>query len=210
MKNRNKNISSEKSPSAAAPPDDAPKKSPKSAAGNASSGGGGGPGPLQGSSSGSGSCLGLVATAVFYVALLGAAGFAALHVQRVVEELRETGAGHAESARRSVELSGQMESVVQQVWRRLNACHCLCHRHYIRVQVGMDVLLLGGRGRGVGSVNYSDGFGELLFLIINLLSFRKQKVKNKCKFQTPVQINDLLFHCFLFYFLSDHQSVWRS
>ncbi|TNN63123.1 Cytoskeleton-associated protein 4 [Liparis tanakae] len=120
-KNRNKNISSEKSASAAAPPDDAPKKSPKSAAANAANaangGGGGGPGPLQGSGSGSGSGsrLGLVATALFYMALLGAAGFAALHVQRVVEELRETGAGHAESARRSAELSGQMESVVQQV-----------------------------------------------------------------------------------------------
>ncbi|XP_068442961.1 cytoskeleton-associated protein 4 [Clinocottus analis] len=112
-KNRQKSNSSEKSAAAAAAAaaasshDDAPKKSPKSASNGVS-----GPAP-QGPASRS--CLGLVASTVFYLALLGAAGFAAFYLQQVVEEIRETSARHAESARQSAELSGKMDSVVQQV-----------------------------------------------------------------------------------------------
>lgn len=105
-KNRNKNNSSEKS--AASSPEDASKKSPKSSASNGVSG----PAP-QGPRSGS--CVGLVFTTVFYLALIGAAGFAAFYLQQVVEEIRATSAKHEESARQSAELSSKMESVVQQV-----------------------------------------------------------------------------------------------
>ncbi|GAA6221120.1 cytoskeleton-associated protein 4 [Lates japonicus] len=104
-KNRHKNSSSEKS--AAPSQDDASKKSQKSASNGVS-----GSGP-QGSRSGS--CLGLVATTVFYIGLIGAAGFAAFYLQQVVEEIRQTSAKHEESARQSAELGSKMESVVQQV-----------------------------------------------------------------------------------------------
>ncbi|KAI3366712.1 hypothetical protein L3Q82_009384 [Scortum barcoo] len=104
-KNRQRSNQSEKS--AASSPDDAPKRSQKSA-GNGLSG----PAP-QGPRSGG--CLGVVATAVFYIALLGAAGFGAFHLQQVVEEIRQTSARHEESARRGAELGVKMESVLQQV-----------------------------------------------------------------------------------------------
>ncbi|XP_034529468.1 cytoskeleton-associated protein 4 [Notolabrus celidotus] len=105
-KNRNKNNSSEKS--VASSPEDASKKSPKSSPSNGVSG----PAP-QGPRSGS--CVGLVCTTVFYLALIGAAGFAAFYLQQVVEEIRETSAKHEESARQSAALGSKMESVVQQV-----------------------------------------------------------------------------------------------
>ncbi|XP_040029023.2 cytoskeleton-associated protein 4 [Gasterosteus aculeatus] len=111
-KNRHKNSSSEKSAAAAAAAssaEDAPKKSPRSTGNGVS-----GPGP-QGSGSGSCLSLGLVATALFYVALLSAAGFAAFYMQRVVEEIQKSGARHEEAARQSAELSGKVERVVQQV-----------------------------------------------------------------------------------------------
>ncbi|XP_032361249.1 cytoskeleton-associated protein 4 [Etheostoma spectabile] len=104
-KNRHRTSSSEKS--AASSQDDASKKSQKSTSNGLS-----GPGP-QGPRSGS--CLGFVATTVFYIALIGAAGFAAFYFQQVVEEMRQTNAGHEESARHNAELSGKMESVLQQV-----------------------------------------------------------------------------------------------
>lgn len=94
--------------SAASSQDDAPKKSQRS-----SNNGVSGSAP-QGSPR-SGGCLGFLVTTVFYVALIGAAGFAAFYVQQVVEEIRRTNAKHVESARQSAELSGKMESVVQQV-----------------------------------------------------------------------------------------------
>uniref|UniRef100_G3Q8L2 Cytoskeleton associated protein 4 n=1 Tax=Gasterosteus aculeatus aculeatus TaxID=481459 RepID=G3Q8L2_GASAC len=100
-KNRHKNSSSEKSAAAAAAAssaEDAPKKSPRSTGNGVS-----GPGP-QGSGSGSCLSLGLVATALFYVALLSAAGFAAFYMQRVVEEIQKSGARHEEAARQSAEL----------------------------------------------------------------------------------------------------------
>ncbi|XP_020503385.2 cytoskeleton-associated protein 4 [Labrus bergylta] len=105
-KNRHKNNSSDKTP--ASIPEDASKKSPKSSASNGVSG----PAP-QGPQSGS--CLGLFFTTVFYLGLLGAAGFAAFYLQQVVEEIRETSAKHEDSARQNAELSSKMESVVQQV-----------------------------------------------------------------------------------------------
>ncbi|XP_044042584.1 cytoskeleton-associated protein 4 [Siniperca chuatsi] len=104
-KNRHKSSSSEKS--AAAIQDDASKKSQKSTSNGVS-----GPAP-QGPRSGS--CLGLLLTTVFYIALIGAAGFAAFYLQQVVEEIRQTTARHEESALQNAELSSKMESVVQQV-----------------------------------------------------------------------------------------------
>uniref|UniRef100_I3JZS1 Cytoskeleton-associated protein 4 n=1 Tax=Oreochromis niloticus TaxID=8128 RepID=I3JZS1_ORENI len=90
--------------SAASSQEDAPKKSQKSSHNGASS-----PGP-QGSPR-SGSCLSLLVTTVFYMALIGAAGFAAFHVQQVLDEVRQTNAKHEESARQSAELSGKVESL---------------------------------------------------------------------------------------------------
>ncbi|XP_072233839.1 cytoskeleton-associated protein 4 [Leuresthes tenuis] len=87
--------------------DDASKKSQKSSTNEVS-----GPGP-QGPPSGS--CLGLLVTTVFYIALIGAAGIAAFYLQQVVEEIRQTNARHEESARQNAELSSKMESAVQQV-----------------------------------------------------------------------------------------------
>ncbi|KAM9334745.1 cytoskeleton-associated protein 4 [Symphorus nematophorus] len=106
-KNRHKNNSSEKS-QAASSQDDASKKSQKSSASNGVSG----PAP-QGPKSGS--FLGLLASAVFYIALIGAAGFAAFHLQQVVEEMRQMSAKNEESARQNAELGTKMDSVVQQV-----------------------------------------------------------------------------------------------
>lgn len=104
-KNRQKNSSSEKS--AASSQDDASKKSQKSAGNGVS-----GPAP-QGSQSGS--SFGLFFSGVFYLVLLGAAGFVAFYLQQVVEEIHKTSAKHEESARQNAELVGKMESVVQQV-----------------------------------------------------------------------------------------------
>lgn len=109
-KNRHKSSSGEKS-AAASSQEDASKKSPKSSSSNGVTV----PEP-QGQKSGS--CLGLLATVVFYAALIGAAGFAAFYMQQLVEEIRETSARHEESARLNAELSGKMESVVQQVGRK--------------------------------------------------------------------------------------------
>lgn len=106
-KNRNKNSSSEKS-AASGQDDPAAKKTPKSTNTNGASGTGP-QGPR------SGSCLGFLVTTVFYVALIGAAGFAAFYLQQVVEEIRQTSARNEESARKSAELSGKMEKVAQQV-----------------------------------------------------------------------------------------------
>ncbi|XP_047245980.1 cytoskeleton-associated protein 4-like [Girardinichthys multiradiatus] len=105
IKTRPKN--SEKS--AAPSQDDASKKSQKS---GGPTNGVSGPGP-QGPRSGS--CLGLFVTTVFYIAMIGAAGFAAFYLQQVVEEVRQINAKHEESAQRGVELGTKMESVVQQV-----------------------------------------------------------------------------------------------
>ncbi|XP_040885947.1 cytoskeleton-associated protein 4 [Toxotes jaculatrix] len=105
-KNRQKSSSGEKI--AASSQDDASKKSQKSTTSNGASGSGP-QGPR------SGSCLGLLVTTVFYIALIGAAGFAAFYLQQVVEEIREANAKQEESAQQNAQLGSKMESVVQQV-----------------------------------------------------------------------------------------------
>ncbi|KAM6895665.1 cytoskeleton-associated protein 4 [Xenentodon cancila] len=106
MTAKNRQKSGEKS--AAPIQEDASKKIQKSSGSNGASGPGA-QGPR------TGSCLGLLLNAVFYAALLGAAGFAAFYLQQVVEEISQTNARHEESARQNAELSRNMESVVQQV-----------------------------------------------------------------------------------------------
>ncbi|XP_077399959.1 cytoskeleton-associated protein 4 [Vanacampus margaritifer] len=66
-------------------------------------------------SGGGGGCLATLFSALFYAAMIGGAGLAAFHLQKVVEEIRQTSANHAESAQKSAEVSVKMESVVQQV-----------------------------------------------------------------------------------------------
>lgn len=110
MTAKNRHRTSEKS--AASSQDDASKKTPASTGGS----GTGGPGP-QGSRSGS--CLGLFANTVFYVALIGTAGFAAFYLQRVAEEMRQTTAWREESARQSAVVGSKVDSVVTQVGRRM-------------------------------------------------------------------------------------------
>ncbi|KAF3705181.1 Cytoskeleton-associated protein 4 63-kDa cytoskeleton-linking membrane protein [Channa argus] len=104
-KSRNKSSPVEKS--AASSQDDATKKIQKSA-GNGVSGS-----APQGARSGS--WLGVIVSTVFYLALIGAAGFAALHLQQVLDEIRQTSARHEDSARQSAELSRKMDNAVQQV-----------------------------------------------------------------------------------------------
>ncbi|CAB1430905.1 unnamed protein product [Pleuronectes platessa] len=106
-KNKNKSSSAEKS-AAPVSQDEAPKKTQKSP----SNGSTGSPGP-QGPRTRGG--LGLLLNTVFYAALVGAAGFAAFHLQQVVEEIRESNARTEQSAQRSAELGSKMESVVLQV-----------------------------------------------------------------------------------------------
>lgn len=104
-KNRHKSSSSEKSQTSSQ--DDVSKKSAKSTSNGVS--GSGPQGPR------SGSCLGLFVSAVFYIALIGAAGFAAFQLQQMMEEIRQTSARNEESARQSAQVSVKLESVVQQV-----------------------------------------------------------------------------------------------
>ncbi|XP_030295099.1 cytoskeleton-associated protein 4 [Sparus aurata] len=111
-KNRHKSSSGEKSP--ASSQDDA-KKSPKISSSSSGSSSNGVSGPAPQGPPRSGSCLALVASTLFYIALIGAVGFAAFYLQQVVEEMRTTSAGQEESARLSAELGSKMDSVVQQV-----------------------------------------------------------------------------------------------
>ncbi|XP_072311207.1 cytoskeleton-associated protein 4 [Eucyclogobius newberryi] len=104
-KNRQKSGTAEKT--AAPSQEDAPKKNQKTSSNGTSSS------PSQGSSSGS--CLGFFATAVFYVTLLGASGFAAFYLQQVMEEIRQTSFSHEKSAQQNAELLGKMQTVTQQV-----------------------------------------------------------------------------------------------
>lgn len=110
-KTRNKNSTGEKS--AVSHQEDVGKKPQKSTGNNGASVPG-----SQGQGPRSGSCLGSLVTAVFYVALMGAAGFAAFYLQQVVEEIRQTSGRHEESARQSAQLGTTMENVVQQVGRK--------------------------------------------------------------------------------------------
>ncbi|KAJ0012562.1 hypothetical protein NQD34_016896 [Periophthalmus magnuspinnatus] len=104
-KNRHKNSTTEKS--TVPIQEDVPKKNPKTSSNGTTSS------PTQGSSSGG--CLGFFVSAVFYVTLLGAAGFAAFHLQQVMEEIRQTSAKHEKNAQQNAELITKMQSVAQQV-----------------------------------------------------------------------------------------------
>lgn len=108
-KNRHRN--SEKS--ATSNQDDAPKKSQT----GTSVSGVGGPGP-QGIRSRS--CIGIFATTVFYIALIGSAGFAAFYLQKVVEQIQESTAKQDESARLNADMGTKLDSVVQQVGGKLH------------------------------------------------------------------------------------------
>ncbi|XP_061617639.1 cytoskeleton-associated protein 4-like [Phyllopteryx taeniolatus] len=111
-KNRQKsNAGGEKVP-AAAPPVQKEEKPQKI---NGVSGSAGAQGHARTPAKKSGSCLGTLLSVLFYAAMIAGAGLAAFHLQKVVEEIRRTSAKHAESAQMSAELSGKMESVVQQV-----------------------------------------------------------------------------------------------
>lgn len=113
-KNRQKN--SEKG-AASGQQDDAHKKNQPSASVSptAHHGGDSSSSSNSGSTSRCGSCLGLIASTVFYATLLGAAGFAAFRVQHAVEEMRESHAKQEESARQYSDIATKMVSVVQQV-----------------------------------------------------------------------------------------------
>ncbi|KAK7886121.1 hypothetical protein WMY93_025742 [Mugilogobius chulae] len=104
-KNRQKNSTTEKS--SVQSQEDAPKKNQKTSSNGTTSSSG------QGSSSGG--CLGFFVSAVFYVTLLGAAGFGAFHLQQVMEEIRQTSAQHEKSAQQNAELIITMQTVAQQV-----------------------------------------------------------------------------------------------
>lgn len=108
-RNRQKQSNSSEKTSPPSQEDAPPKKTPKSASSNGLSGTG-----AQGPSH-SRSCLGLIVSAVCYIAVIGAAGFAAFYLQQVVEEIRQSGVKQEERAQQSAELHTKMESVIQQV-----------------------------------------------------------------------------------------------
>lgn len=105
MTAKNRHRTSEKS--AASSQDDAPKKSQTNAGAAA-------PGS-QRSRPRSSSHLGMLWTAVFYVAVIGAAGFAAVYLQKVVEEMQQATARQEESARQNAVLATKLDGVVLQV-----------------------------------------------------------------------------------------------
>ncbi|XP_061768132.1 cytoskeleton-associated protein 4 [Nerophis ophidion] len=112
-KNRQKSAAGEKaaaaaSAAAAAAPVQDEKKPSKS---NGVSGPTGAPGHARTGKS----WLGSLVSALFYAAMLGAAGLAAFHLQKVVEEIRQTSAKHAESAQASADMSRKMDNVARQV-----------------------------------------------------------------------------------------------
>lgn len=117
-KNRNKGSSSSGEKSAAPSQEDASKKSQKITSTTATTTSS----PSSNGVSGSGaqgprsrSCLGLIVSTVFYLGLIGAAGFAAFYLQQVVEEIKRSEARHENSVQLSAGLVTKMESVVQQV-----------------------------------------------------------------------------------------------
>lgn len=105
-KNRHRN--SDKS--AASSQDDAPKKSQASSSVSAVAA----PGP-QRSRPRSRSVLGVLCTTVFYVAVIGAAGFAAFYLQKVVVEMQAATTRQEESARQNAHMAMKLEGVVLQV-----------------------------------------------------------------------------------------------
>lgn len=105
-KNRQRN--GEKS--AASGPDDAPKKSQANSGASAGAAHG-----AQRSRPRSRSFLGVLGTAVFYAAVIGAAGFAAFHLQKVVEQMQQASARQEESARQNADMATKLDGVVLQV-----------------------------------------------------------------------------------------------
>ncbi|KAM9823948.1 cytoskeleton-associated protein 4 [Neosynchiropus ocellatus] len=100
----------QKSEKSAASHEDAPKKSQKSNGVSPA----GPQGPRSAPRAGPG-CLRTFASALLYAVLAAAVGFAALHGQKVLEEVREARATTEESARRSGQLSGAVDGVQLQV-----------------------------------------------------------------------------------------------
>ncbi|XP_019738548.1 cytoskeleton-associated protein 4 [Hippocampus comes] len=112
-KNRQKSNAGEKATAAsAAAPVHKEEKSQKS---NGVSGSSGAQGSARSSGKKSRSCLGTLLSMLFYAAMIGGVALAAFHMQKVVEEIRQTSAKNAESAQISAEIGGKMEGVVQQV-----------------------------------------------------------------------------------------------
>lgn len=111
MTAKNRQRSSEKS--AASSQDDAPKKNQANASVSAAFG----PGSREPRSR---SCISIFVSTVFYIALIGAAGFAAFYVQKVVEEMRQATATQEESARQNAEMATKVDNVVLQVGRKLS------------------------------------------------------------------------------------------
>ena len=106
------NNAEKSAPAAAAHQDEAPKKAPKTSSSNGVSGVSGA--PQGGSGSSSSSCIKLLA-AVCYIALITAAGIAAIYLQQVLEEVHQITAKSQESARENAELTRKTEGVLQQV-----------------------------------------------------------------------------------------------
>lgn len=105
MTAKNRHRSSEKG--AASSQDEAPKKSQSNPAAAA-------PG-AQRSRPRSSSSLGMLCSVVFYVAVIGAAGFAAVYLQKVVAEMQQATARQEESARQNALLATKLDGVVLQV-----------------------------------------------------------------------------------------------
>lgn len=108
MTAKNRQRTSEKT--AASSQDDAPKKSQANAGVSAAAGPG-----SQKSRPRSSSFLGVLGSAVFYVAVIGAAGFAAVYLQKVVEEMQQATARQEESARQNALVATKLDGVVLQV-----------------------------------------------------------------------------------------------
>ncbi|XP_024233177.1 cytoskeleton-associated protein 4-like [Oncorhynchus tshawytscha] len=101
-RNRNKNNLSEKT--ASSTQDDVAKKSPKPSSNGSPS--------IQGS--GSGSWVKVIA-ALCYIALVAAAGFAAIYLQQVLKEVHQISSRNEETVRKNAEVAHKVENVLQQV-----------------------------------------------------------------------------------------------
>lgn len=101
-RHRNKNNLSEKT--ASPTQDDVAKKSPKPSSNGSPS--------IQGS--GSGSWVKVIA-ALCYIALVAAAGFAAIYLQQVLKEVHQISSRNEETVRKNAEVAHKVENVLQQV-----------------------------------------------------------------------------------------------
>lgn len=111
-KHRNKNNSTSNNEKNAPPPpppqDDVAKKSQKAIKVEPL------PAPHPKSSSGSGTCMKLLA-ALCYIALVAGAGFASFYLQQVLEEVSQISNRHEESLQKNAELAQKVDTVLQQV-----------------------------------------------------------------------------------------------